>query len=83
LPGYAVAQLDELPTVPTAMGSEDPDWRPVQHYLGLTAARRPSGADLPTRWGSPGRVERDAGYRAGHVAAGAGRRRSPATPAST
>jgi hypothetical protein len=35
--GYAVAELASLPSVPTAPKSGDPDWKPIQHYFGLTA----------------------------------------------
>jgi uncharacterized cupin superfamily protein len=31
--GYAIRRLDELPSIPEG----DVDWRPVQHYFGLTA----------------------------------------------
>lgn len=33
---WAMRQLEEIPLVPTA-GEEDPAWRPLQHFFGLTA----------------------------------------------
>jgi len=33
---YAVRRIDELPRV-TDGGPDDPDWRPLQHHLGLEA----------------------------------------------
>src|SRR6185312_12177942 len=35
--GYAVSQLEEMPDVPTFTDPGDPAWKPIQHYLGLTA----------------------------------------------
>jgi len=35
--GYAVSQLEDMPDVPTFTDPGDPAWKPIQHYLGLTA----------------------------------------------
>ena len=35
--GYAVSTLAEMPDVPTFTDPGDPAWKPIQHYLGLTA----------------------------------------------
>ncbi len=35
--GYAVSTLADMPDVPTLSDPGDPAWKPIQHYLGLTA----------------------------------------------
>jgi len=35
--GYAVSTLADMPEVPTFSDPGDPAWKPIQHYLGLTA----------------------------------------------
>ncbi len=35
--GYAVSTLAHMPDVPTLTDPGDPAWKPIQHYLGLTA----------------------------------------------
>jgi hypothetical protein len=35
--GYAVSTLADMPDVPTFTDPGDPVWKPIQHYLGLTA----------------------------------------------
>jgi hypothetical protein len=35
--GYAVSTLAEMPDVPTFTDLGDPAWKPIQHYLGVTA----------------------------------------------
>ena len=35
--GYAVSTLADMPDVPTLSEPGDPAWKPIQHYLGLTA----------------------------------------------
>jgi hypothetical protein len=35
--GYAVSTLADMPDVPTLADPGDPAWKPIQHYLGLTA----------------------------------------------
>jgi hypothetical protein len=35
--GYAVSALGEMPDVPTLSDPGDPAWKPIQHYLGVTA----------------------------------------------
>src|SRR3982751_704309 len=37
MPGYAVSTIEEMPDVPTFADPGDPAWKPIQHYLGLTA----------------------------------------------
>ena len=34
---YAVSTLEDMPDVPTFTDPGDPAWKPIQHYLGLTA----------------------------------------------
>src|SRR6476620_4639913 len=35
--GYAVSTLADMPEVPTFSDPGDPAWKPIQHYLGVTA----------------------------------------------
>ena len=35
--GYTVSTMAEMPDVPTPAEPGDPHWKPIQHYLGLTA----------------------------------------------
>jgi hypothetical protein len=35
--GYTVSTTAEMPDVPTLADSGDPHWKPIQHYLGITA----------------------------------------------
>jgi hypothetical protein len=35
--GYAVSTLADMPDVPTFADPGDPAWKPIQHYLGVTA----------------------------------------------
>jgi hypothetical protein len=35
--GYTVSTMAEMPDVPTLAEPGDPHWKPIQHYLGLTA----------------------------------------------
>ena len=35
--GYTVATTAQIPDVPTLADPGDPHWKPIQHYLGITA----------------------------------------------
>jgi hypothetical protein len=35
--GYTVSMTAEIPDVPTRSDPGDPHWKPIQHYLGITA----------------------------------------------
>ena len=35
--GYAVSAIDDMPDVATFTDPGDPAWKPIQHYLGLSA----------------------------------------------
>ena len=37
VPGYAVSTIADMPDVPTLDDPGDPAWKPIQHFLGLTA----------------------------------------------